>query len=148
VIERTVRAELDAVWAALMDASTYPRWVVGAKRFRRSDETWPEPGSRFHHAVGIGPLELKDDTKLLERDDLHRVKLEARARPAGRAHVEMTLEDLGDGATLVRMSEEAVTGVAAWIPARVQAPFVDARNREGLRRFARIVERGAATERR
>ena len=28
------------------------KWVVGTRRIRRVDVSWPEVGSKFHHAIG------------------------------------------------------------------------------------------------
>ena len=46
----------------------YGDWVVGSKRIRAADASWPAPGSRFHHTVGVGPLSLDDHTESLEAD--------------------------------------------------------------------------------
>ncbi len=76
----------ERVFEVLRDPACYPRWVVGAKRFRFADPGFPAPGTRFHHAVGLGPFEVKDHTQVLEFDAPRFVKLRARARPVGTAH--------------------------------------------------------------
>jgi uncharacterized protein YndB with AHSA1/START domain len=138
VVETIIQQPVERVWAALMEPGNYPRWVVGARKFRGADSSWPEPGSAFHHAVGIGPLQLKDHTKLLELDEGVRVVLEARARPAGRAEVELTLEDV-PGGTCVIMRERAVTGPGAYVPQPLHDALTKRRNHQGLQRLGEVV---------
>src|SRR5215216_93481 len=92
----------ERVWEVLADPRCYPRWVVGAKRFRAADPDFPAPGTRFHHAVGLGPLELKDHTQVVAFEAPRRVVLKARARPMGTATVtiEVRPEDGGSNVTL------------------------------------------------
>lgn len=139
-VEAELRAAPELVWEALMTASDYPRWIVGAQAFRGESDDWPAPGSRFHHAVGIGPVRLRDTTSLLEVDDGRRVALEARARPTGRARVEIELTPAADGHTRVSMSERAISGPGRLVPAALHDPVIRLRNREALRRLARLVE--------
>lgn len=133
--ERTIDASPDQIWAVLADAMSFERWVVGAKDIRTADGTWPEPGSHLHHTVGFGPLQLKDNTKVLEADPPRRLVMEARGRPLGIAQIEMLLEPAGSG-TKVTMIEHPVR------PGPVKAlgpcldPLVHSRNTETLRRLA------------
>ena len=60
-------------------------WVVGARRMRRVDPSWPQEGSEFHHAIGLPGAELHDSTEVLEHVPLHRIVLEVRFRPTGTA---------------------------------------------------------------
>ena len=94
----------EAVWDALSDTRGYGYWVVGSKVVRDADPKWPEPGSRFHHTVGLGPLEISDHTESLEAEPPRRLKMRAKGRPFGTASVtlEMTPKD---GGTVVRMTE-------------------------------------------
>ena len=55
-----VRATPADVFAVLADGWLYPSWVVGASRVRGVDGTWPQPGSRIHHSVGVWPLLIDD----------------------------------------------------------------------------------------
>lgn len=143
IVERTVPVPRRTVWEALLRAENYPRWIVGAKEFHGADDSWPEPGSRFYHSVGVGPLKLNDETELLATRDGVEVVLLARARPAGRARVTITLEDDAD-ATRVRMEEHVVTGPGAYLPRLLHDPFIDMRNTTALRRLARLLRRGQA----
>ena len=58
-------AGTDAAFAVLIDPETYPRWLIGATAIRDIDDDWPAPGSKFHHVVGVGPLQIPDDTEVL-----------------------------------------------------------------------------------
>jgi uncharacterized protein YndB with AHSA1/START domain len=85
------RSPPEGVFAVLADGRRYADWVVGAKRVRAVDDSWPEPGSRFHHEVGVGPLTLKDSSELLAMEPPRQVVLEVRAWPAGKARVTITV---------------------------------------------------------
>src|ERR1700722_16671426 len=100
-----IPANPEQVWAVLADPEKYAAWVVGAKEVRGSEGNWPSEGARFHHTVGIGFLQLRDQTSVLECDQPHRLVLEARVRPFGLARVEIQLSSSADG-TLVTMTEE------------------------------------------
>lgn len=134
----TVVSELAAaperVWAVLADPHSYADWVVGARRIRAADETWPASGAMLHHELAAG---IEDSTTVLESDEGKRLVLRARARPAGIAEVVMTVEPNGDGSK-VRMEEKAVSGPASLIPEIVLAPLVKARNEESLRRLGEL----------
>jgi uncharacterized protein YndB with AHSA1/START domain len=140
----TIDAPPERVYAVLADGRTYAEWVVGAKRIRSVDESWPDPGSRFHHTVGIGPLQIQDNSEVLEVEPNRRLKLRVRARPAGEAHVTLTLTPTAGARTEVEMEEHPVTGFAK----RVDNPLFDAglkgRNAEALRRLKNRVEDGHA----
>ena len=134
-----VAAPPESVWAVLADPDCYPRWVVGAKHIRSVEGSWPDPGSKFHHAVGVGPLEVRDNTEAVLADAPTHIVLDARARPLGRARIDLSLEPAGGG-TMVTMVEVPTS------PAVVRAltPLLDpptwARNRVSLRRLATLAE--------
>jgi uncharacterized protein YndB with AHSA1/START domain len=102
--ERFMDVPPQAVWDALADPGGYAYWVVGSKRIRDVEGEWPQPGSAFHHTIGVGPLTLDDHTVALEAEPPRRLKLRAKGRPVGTATVTMELEPR-DGGTLVRMTE-------------------------------------------
>jgi uncharacterized protein YndB with AHSA1/START domain len=133
-----IDASPDEVFAFFADGSTYADWVVGAKRVREVEPAWPDPGSRFHHSVGVGPLTLDDRTKVLEVTPPRRLVLDARAFPVGRARVELVVEPDGTG-TSVSMDEELM-GVPAVVN-RLFDPAIHVRNTESLRRLRTAVER-------
>lgn len=134
----TVVSELAApperVWAVLADPHSYPEWVVGARRIRSADETWPAPGAMLHHELAAG---IEDSTTVVDSDEGKRLVLRARARPAGIAEVVMTVEPNGEGSK-VHMEEKAVSGPASLIPELLLAPLVKARNQESLRRLGEL----------
>jgi uncharacterized protein YndB with AHSA1/START domain len=132
-----------AVWDALADAGTYGDWVVGSKRIRAADGSWPAPGSRLHHTIGVGPLSLDDHTESLEADPPSLLRLRAKARPLGTAQVMLELAP-SDGGTYVRMTENpdglsAVLGINPLVHLLTMV-----RNAESLRRLERVAEGRAA----
>ncbi len=132
-----------AVWDALADAQTYGDWVVGSKRIRAADASWPAPGSRFHHTVGVGPLSLDDHTESLEADPPTLLRLRAKARPLGTAQVTLELT-ASNGGTYVRMTENpdglsAVLGINPLVHLLTMV-----RNAESLRRLEAVAKRRPA----
>lgn len=138
--EITVDRSVEAVYTLLADPHKYAEWVVGAKNVRAVDSAWPNPGARFHHTVGVGPVEIKDNTKVLELDPGHRLVLSVRARPAGTGRVVLELKPLPGGRTRVVMEETAESGPASLLPRVVIDPMTHLRNAEALRRLKRLVE--------
>jgi uncharacterized protein YndB with AHSA1/START domain len=142
--ERTMQATPEQIWAVLADAKSYEHWVVGAKDIRDADGSWPAVGSTLQHTSGFGPFNLKDNTKVLESDEPHRIVLEARGRPLGIARIEMILEPEGGG-TKVTMVEEAVRPVPARALNPAINPLIHSRNVETLRRLEELATKGADT---
>lgn len=133
-----------AVYEALLDTSLYAQWVVGAREVKKTDGSWPKPGARFHHRVGVGPVTLADTTKLVEADPDRRVVLEVRARPLGRAHVRLDLRPRSRGRrTKVIMTEHTTTGIWSLMPNPVENTLIHVRNAASLRRLRRLVTRPA-----
>jgi uncharacterized protein YndB with AHSA1/START domain len=135
-----VTAPPEAVFAVLADPASYDTWVVGCKEIRGVEGDWPEPGSTFHHSVGMGPITVKDSTSVTESARPHRLVLRARARPTGVARVELDLA-ARDGGTEVTITEVPIEGPPAMLHNPVQDWLIDRRNREGLRRLKRLAER-------
>ena len=138
----------DAVFAVLADGWRYADWVVGAKRIRSVDDGWPAAGTKFHHTVGIGPLTIDDTTSSEDVDPPRRLVLGARAWPAGKARVTITVSPSAGGGSDIEMHEVAVAGPAKTFYNPVLDLLTDLRNRESLRRLVRVVARqasGAAT---
>jgi uncharacterized protein YndB with AHSA1/START domain len=134
-----VAATPDRVFAALADAWTYERWVVGCKEIRAVDDSWPAPGATFHHSVGLGPITVRDTTTVIECEAPRRIVLRARARPAGVARVELDLAET-DGGTEVAMIERPVSGPPALMRNPLQEWLIERRNRESLRRLKQLAE--------
>ncbi len=103
------RCHIDAsprrVFAVLADPRSYAYWVVGSRRIRDADDDWPAVGSAFHHAVGVGPLQIKDHTVVEAVRPPRLLQIKAKARPLGTARVTLELRRRGRG-TEVTMTEE------------------------------------------
>lgn len=131
----------DRVFEVLSEPTTYADWVVGSSEIRDADSSWPAVGSRFHHSVGVWPLRVKDNTKVIAVDPPNRLKMHARARPLGTASVELllTAESGGTQVTMIEtagdtLSRLAINPLTEWL--------VHLRNVESLRRLKRIAETG------
>lgn len=142
VVRRRTTAPPAAVFAVLADGWRYADWVVGAKRIRYVDESWPEPGSRFHHKVGAGPVEIKDSSVSEAVDPDHAISLRVQAWPAGTARVRIVLEPTDDGGTEILFEERPLEGPARRFDNPGLRALLWARNVESLRRLARIAEKG------
>jgi NAD(P)-dependent dehydrogenase (short-subunit alcohol dehydrogenase family)/uncharacterized protein YndB with AHSA1/START domain len=136
-----VDAPPERVAQVLAEPQHYPRWVVGAESFRGSDESFPAPGSRFHHSVTLGPWSLRDHTEVLESELPSRIVLEAKARPLGSARVELRI-DASDGGTEVTMEETPSGRISSALLAGnpVAEVALRLRNAESLTRLKRIAE--------
>jgi hypothetical protein len=119
-VSRTLDAPLDAVVRVLADPRTYDGVVVGSRRIRWFDPRWPEPGSRFHHTIGLGPVTVRDVTEVIDEDLPRSLRLLVHLRPFGSAEVVFRLEAEGSdaGRTHAEMTETPVSGVlaATWSP--------------------------------
>lgn len=135
----------DAVFEVLGNPWKFADWVVGAKRIRAVDDTWPAIGSRFHHRFGVGPFGIDDSTVLEEYDPPRRIVLRARARPTGVARVEIDLAPTRDGGTDVEMREYPVSGFAKKVDNPVLEALVAARNRRSLRLLEKLTAEAHST---
>jgi uncharacterized protein YndB with AHSA1/START domain len=136
----SVSAAPEAVFEVLDDAYAYPRWVVGARRGRRVDASWPAVGSKFHHAIGTAAGELHDSSKILERVSPERIVLEVRFRPTGVANVEIDVERDGDKSTVTIM-ESPTCGPVSHLPGFITDPLLFLRNALALQRLRHEIER-------
>ena len=123
-----------------MTRRAYPRWVVGTRRVRAVDPSWPAVGSRFHHPIGTAAAELHDFSKVLERDPPRRLALEVRFRPTGVARVEIEVDPEGAGST-IRMIETPIRGPVSMLPRFLIDPLLTIRNAISLQRLGREAER-------
>jgi uncharacterized protein YndB with AHSA1/START domain len=128
------------VFWVLTDVASFPLWVVGAKRIRGVDPTWPAPGSSFHHVVGAGPVEDRDSTRVMAIVPDRHLTLLVRARPlVGTARVELTLVGR-NGGTDLEMVEQPMAGPVRRLPNLFVDALVRARNELSLRRLRRWCE--------
>jgi len=140
-----VDAPPETVFAVLSDPRTYDGFVVGTKRIRRFEPTWPEVDSEFHHTLGVGPFILRDLTRVVEVDDPRRLVLRAQMRPFSVNLVAFTLRPSGEG-TEVEVEENAIEGPAAVVWNPVLDGVLWLRNQEMLRRLRRISEQRRARQ--
>lgn len=135
-----IHATPEEVFAVLSDPECYPRWVVGADKIRDYDEEFPAVGSRFHHEVGPGPINIRDHSEVIEVDAPRRLVLKAKARPLGTATIGLDLAE-SDGGTELLMEEtpgDRLTSLFVGNPVADTALRV--RNAEALSRLKRLVE--------
>jgi hypothetical protein len=144
VVRRRIAAAPGEVWSVLANGWLYPSWVVGASRMRNVDESWPAPGSRLHHSVGLWPALLDDKTEVIACEPQHSLRLKAHGWPAGAAEVLIEIEPAAEGTSEVTIREDAAAGPATLVPPPVRQLTVVPRNREALRRLAFLAEGGAA----
>ena len=123
----------DQVFAVLSTPERYAGWVVGAKKTRVIDPDWPQPGSRFAHQQGAGPLRLNDITVVRALDAPNRIVLEAKIRPLLTAQITLTL-DPQPGGTLITMDEVPIGGPVSRLGHLLDAPL-RVRNSRALRRL-------------
>ena len=135
-----VSATPERVFEVLRDPACYPRWVVGAKRFRSPTPASPRPARASTTPWGSGRSSSKDHTQVLEFDAPRRVVLKARARPAGTATVTIEVRP-EDGGSRVTMSEGPGDALSRLFFNPLTDPLVRRRNDESLRRLRALVER-------
>lgn len=132
-----IPAPPERIWAVLADPESYGYWVVGSDTIRDADPSWPAPGTRIHHRVGVGPLKLNDDTEVIGADRPRRLELHARARPLGTASIVLELIPEGTS-TRVVMTEEPGDRFSGMLHNRAADWLMDKRNRAALGRLAEL----------
>jgi hypothetical protein len=136
---REVIASPDQAFGVLIDPNTYPRWLVGANAIRDVDTTWPQPGSKFHHVVGFGPLRIADNTEVLDVAEGKMLRLKVRARPLISAIA--TFRVIGsDNRCVVALEEEPGLRTIGNLVRPVMDPTVHIRNHRSLRLLASVIE--------
>lgn len=124
----------ERVFDVLADSRSYGEWVVGSKRIRDVEGTWPEVGSRFHHQVGWGPFSVSDHSEVLELERPRKLVLRAKARPLGTAKVTLLLAE-DRGGTRVVMLEDPGDRLSALVFNPLTHVLVRGRNVESLKRL-------------
>jgi uncharacterized protein YndB with AHSA1/START domain len=137
------RCQIDAppgrVFKILADPRAYAYWVVGSKRIRGADPDWPAVGSAFHHAVGFGPLKVRDHTRVLAVRKGRMIELKANARPLGTARVKLELRRRGRR-TVVTMTEAPGDRLSAILFNPVVSAVIRGRNVWSLDRLKNLAE--------
>lgn len=142
-----IDAPPDLVFQVLADPRTYPDWLVGAQVIRSVDDSWPLPGSQFHHRVGIGPLAFPGSTTLIDLEAPESVTLAAGMGPLGELRVRFVLTRTHRG-TSVEVEELPSRGLARGVWRIVAAPTTLAlwgRNAASLSLLRDVVEGGKHT---
>ena len=134
---KVIPASPEAIFKVLSDPTTYADWVVGSQRIRWSEESWPEPGSRFGHQVGLGPVIVRDTTDVLECEPPRRLVLRTRARPLGETVVEFVLHPRAEGTEVV-MRQNPSAGLLRKVDNPLLQRLNAARDRECLRRIEKL----------
>lgn len=139
-VERLVAAPPAAVYAAVSDPTTYPRWLVGAQRIRSVDPGFPAPGTAFHHSVGpVEEATVDDRSESIAADPPHRLVLDVHVGPLD-GTVEFLLSAADDGTRVVfRETPRGLPRLA--LPGL--RPVLHARNTRSIQQLAAVVE-GAA----
>lgn len=106
-------------FALITDATSYPEWLVGAKKITTIDDDWPAVGTSFEHRIGFGPLHIPGSTSVREIESPNRLVLGAGMGPLGEVRVEFDLEPV-ESATRVTVHEVPSRGIArlAWFVGR------------------------------
>lgn len=124
----------------LEDPTSFRDLVAGARKIRRFDSRWPEPGTRVDHTVGVAPFVLRDHTEVVDQERPHRLTLDARVRPLGRLRVDFLLEPHPQGSRLT-VTERPEEGPMSWPGLRTVTRLgLQLRNREICRRFRKLSE--------
>lgn len=143
VVSRDFSVPPEVAFTVFQDGWLYSLWVVGTSHIREVDDEWPAVGSRIHHAFGVWPLLVRDETTVLENDPPRRLVLQARAWPAGQARIELNLEPR-DGGCRLSLNEYPVSGLGKALHNPLADKLLYRRNVETLNRLAPLVERRAA----
>lgn len=137
-----IDASAERVFAILSIPTHYGSFVVGSRHVRSFDPAWPEPGTQFHHSLGMGVTMIRDATTVLQAEPPRRLRMETGMGPFGVSVVEFRM--LPDpGGTLLEIEETPKDGLVA-LPALAFAidRMMGARNVELLRRLRRLAEAG------
>jgi uncharacterized protein YndB with AHSA1/START domain len=141
IVQRTVQASPDRVFAVLADGWSYSDWVVGTVHIRDVDKAWPEVGAKLHHKAGPWPLSLHDSSTVLEMTPDRHLRLLAGLWPLGEAIIDLKLEPAGGGGTRVTMAEDFEKGPLLLVRNKINDLVLHRRNIESLSRLADIAER-------
>ncbi len=141
IVQRTIQAPPDRVFAVLADGWTYSDWVVGTVHIRDVDESWPAPGSKLHHKAGPWPMSLHDSSTVVSMVPNRELFLKAGLWPLGQARIKFLLEPAGAAATRVTMQEDFEAGPLLFLRNKINDLILHRRNIESLRRLSDIATR-------
>ncbi len=138
-----VQASPETIFAVLSDPRACARFVVGNKLVRHFEPAFPEPGSGFHPTLGVGPLVLRDATRVVEADWPRQLVFDAGMRPFAVNRTAFRLEPRG-GLTEIEVEEYPVASPAAKVWNRALDAILWLRNAELLRRLKKLAEQRQA----
>ncbi len=144
IVQRTVSAPPDRVFAVLADGWSYSDWVVGTVHIRDVDPSWPKPGSRLHHKAGPWPFSLQDSSTVVSMTPEQELTLKAGLWPLGQARVRIRLEPVGTTSTKVTIEEDFEAGPLLMLRNKINDLVLHRRNVESLRRLSDIATREKA----
>jgi hypothetical protein len=144
-VTRDTTATRQQLWNVIADGWTYSQWVVGNTRMRAVETSWPAPGSKIHHTIGIWPVVLNDETEVESCIPQEELVLLAKTRPLGGARITLRLFDTENGSR-VEMAEVPIGGPLSLVPRRLALAAVYPRNRECTARLVALAERRAQPE--
>ena len=136
-----VQASPETTFAVLSDPRAYARFVVGTKLVRHFEPAFPEAGSGFHPTLGVGPLVLRDTTRVVDVDSPRQLVLDAGMRLFAVNRTAFRLEPRGG---LTEVEEYPVAGPAAKVWNRALDGILWLRNAELLRRLKKLAEQRQA----
>lgn len=108
-----VSAAPQQVWDVLADGWSYDQWVVGTTDIRRVDPGFPAEGANLAYTVDRGPIHMKDRTTVRIAEPLHRLEMEANARPVGTARISVEVLAWGEKSVVV-IDEHPLSGLG-WL---------------------------------
>lgn len=144
IVQRTVPASPEKVFAVLADGWTYSDWVVGTAHIRDVDPSWPAPGAKLHHKAGPWPLSIKDSSTVVSMTPNRELILKVGLWPLGQARVQFRLEPVGADATRIVMEEQFEAGPLLAVRNKVNDLILHRRNVESLLRLSDIATREKA----
>jgi uncharacterized protein YndB with AHSA1/START domain len=137
---RVIKASPERVFEVLADGWLYSSWVVGTSRIRAVSDSWGQSGGTIHHSFGLWPFVINDTTTLDVWNPPTFLRLHAKGGPLGQTVVTIEVKPRGDG-SVVRLQEDAVSGLGVLVPRPIRDAVGQVRNHEALRRLAYQVER-------
>jgi uncharacterized protein YndB with AHSA1/START domain len=133
----TIAATPSEVFETLSDPFAYSDWVVGTAEVVDSDNSWPDPHSRFSYRAGPFPFRWNGTTSVVLSEPDRRLVLRT-VLPFGSVEIDIEMHPV-DGGTDVSLTE-----VATDSPARLAFDVAfHFRNAETLARLKSLVEGGS-----
>jgi len=141
IVQHTMAAPREAVFAVLANGWAYSDWVVGTVHVRAVAEGWPQAGAVIHHKAGPWPLSLHDRTVSVRCEPPALLVLSPHLWPLGEVTVTLTLREEGPDRTVVILDEKFERGPMRWLRTKVDDLVLHYRNRESLRRLEDLAMR-------